>query len=442
MAVHPIESRYKTPMYDFFTEEHKLEKWLEVECALVKAYETLGKVPKGTAKKVESASSKVSLKRVNEIEEQIHHDVMSMVRALSEQCGDAGNYIHLGATSYDIVDTSWGLIFKDVLPMLEQDLSGLLKALLEKAETYKDLVCIGRTHGQHAIPTTLGYKFALYALDISRHMQRLKEITPRLLVGKMSGAVGNYASFTEYGDRVEKEVMKELNLTPIPSTQVVPRDAHAEYLFLLSLIGQSLTRLGLEIRNLQRSEIRELEEPFGSKQVGSSTMPQKRNPHKSERVCGLARILKAQVLVGLDNIPLEHERDLTNSAAERISLPESSILADYILREMIKIVQGLKVYEENIKRNLASSKGLFLSEAVMIALVDKGMGRQEAHELVRESAMRSFETDEEFSSVLMRAGVGKYLKEKELSDLLKPEKYTGLASKKATEIVRKLHAKA
>lgn len=276
-----------------------MRTWLSVECALTHAYETLGKVPKGTSKKVEDSSKKVTLKRVNEIEDQIHHDVMSMVKALSEQCGDAGNYIHLGATSYDIVDTSWGLIFKDVLPVLEKNLKELMNSLLQKAEKYNDLVCIGRTHGQHAIPTTLGYKFALYALDISRHLQRLHEISPRLLVGKMSGAVGNYASFSEQGDKVEKEVMKTLGLAPIPSTQVVPRDAHAEYLFLLSLIGQSLTRLSLEIRNLQRTEIGELEEPFGSKQVGSSTMPQKETPTSASACVGLLGYSRLRFLSAL-----------------------------------------------------------------------------------------------------------------------------------------------
>jgi adenylosuccinate lyase len=440
MAVHPIEYRYKTPIYDFFTEEYKLQKWLDVEAALARAYASLGKIPKSAASIItkNADTKKVKLERVKAIEKKIHHDVMAMVRAFSEQCGDAGKYVHLGATSYDIVDTAWGLIFKDTLSFLEKDLKELKKALGNKALKYKDLVCIGRTHGQHAIPTTTGYKFALWALEINRHMQRIQELRPRLLVGKMSGAVGNYASFGKLGDKIEKKVMKDLGLRSAHSTQVVPRDGIAEYMYLLSVIAQTLTKIATEIRNLQRTEIGELEEPFGSGQVGSSTMPQKRNPHKSERVCGLARVIKSNVLVALDNMPLEHERDLTNSAAERVVIPESTILCDYILREITKIVSGLKVYEKNVRRNLNLTKGLFLSEAVMIKLVEKGMGRQQAHELVRAAAMSAFEKGKDFTSALLKTKVSKYLSESELKDLLKPENYIGLAKKKTIEIIGKL----
>jgi adenylosuccinate lyase len=440
MAVHPIEYRYKTPIYDFFTEEYKLQKWLDVEAALARAYASLGKIPKSAAVTItkNANTKKVKLDRVKSIEKRIHHDVMSMARALSEQCGDAGRYVHLGATSYDIVDTAWGIIFKDTLSFLEKDLKNLKAALGKKALKYKSLVCIGRTHGQHAIPTTMGYKFALWGLEINRHMKRIQELRPRLLVGKMSGAVGNYASFGNLGDKVEKRVMKDLGLRPAHSSQVVPRDGIAEYMWLLSLISQTLTKIATEIRNLQRTEIRELEEPFGSSQVGSSTMPQKRNPHKSERVCGLARVIKSNVLVALDNLPLEHERDLTNSSAERVVIPESTILCDYILREMTKIVSGLKVYDENVQRNLNLTKGLFLAEAVMIRLVEEGMGRQEAHELVRKAAMSAFEQKKDFLATLLKTKVTKYISQKELKGILSPEKYIGLAEKKTIEIVGKL----
>jgi len=428
MAVSPLDSRYKTEMTPVFDEYNKLLKWMEVEVALAKAHAELGHIPKEAPSAIEAGMKKVKLERAQEIESEIHHDLMAMVRALAEQSGEYGGYIHIGATSYDIEDTATALIFIEGIEILEQRLEKLAEVVKKLAKENKDRVCIGRTHGQHANPTTYGMKFAIYYQELLRDLERLKEAKKVMSVGKMSGATGTMAAFGTEGIKMQGLVMKELGLKPaIISNQVIQRDRHAEVMCTLGIIAGTLEKMAKEIRNLSRPEMGEISEPFGKKQVGSSTMPHKRNPHKSERICSLARVVRANVQTALENIPLEHERDLTNSANERFIFPESFIVTDYMAKQMTSLLEGLVFYPENIQRGLELTRGLVMAERVMIALVERGMSRQEAHEAVRELAQKAFREKKSLKEVLKESPEGKKFSEKELEELMDPATYLGMA---------------
>lgn len=434
MAVSPVEERYSTEMNRVFEDSNILAKWLEVEVALAKAHAKLGHISESAAADISRGAAKVKLSRVKEIESHIHHDLMAMVKALTEECPkESGAYVHLGATSYDIEDTATALLLRDAFAIEKKRVKRLQSILLELAKKHKRTVCIGRTHGQHAVPTTYGLKFAMFATEFGRHLQRMDEAEKRLYVGKMTGAVGTMATFGKDAFRMQELVMEELELAPALATnQVLQRDRHAEALFVLTLIACSLEKLAKEVRNLQRTEIGEVAEPFGKSQVGSSTMPQKRNPHRSERVCSLARVVRANLSVALENIALEHERDLTNSASERVIISQSFILTDYMLLSMSGIMSELEFFPKNIERNLHLTNGLVMAERVMIALANAGMGRQEAHELVRNASIRSLHTGKHLKQVLSSdKHVRKLIGAKKLSELFDPESYTG----KAGEIV-------
>ncbi|ODS36392.1 adenylosuccinate lyase [Candidatus Altiarchaeales archaeon WOR_SM1_SCG] len=441
--IHPIEGRYgKKEVKDIFEEENKLQKILEVEAALARAHAEVGNIPKKAAdiisKKVKEKV--VTVLRVSEIEEEINHDLMAMVKALSEQCGDdAGKYIHLGATSNDIQDTALALQLKEYIKYLECDLQNLKKILLKLSGEHKKTVCIGRTHAQHAVPTTYGLKFAIYACEVQRHIDRLGEYKKRILVGQMTGAVGTQAALGKHAVKIQKLIMKDLGLDPVlVSNQVIQRDRHAEFLLNLALISETLNKIATEIRNLQRTEIDEVSEGFGKKQVGSSTMPHKRNPIIAERICGLSRIIRADAFAAMDNIPLWHERDLTNSSPERILIPESCILTDYILNLTIDLLTNLVFKHENIKRNLMMSETI-MAESIMIELFDKGMGRQNAHELVRECAMESYKSDKTFKEILTEnEQVRAYLSKGEIWDALNPVHYIGTAVEQVENVIKKL----
>lgn len=438
MAVSPIEGRYKTEMNSLFEEAARIGSWMEVEVALAKAHAALGNVPSGAAEEIAAGAKKVKLERVNEIEAEIHHDLMAMVKALSEQCPKYGGFVHLGATSYDIEDTATALVMKRAIGRIRKRLEETAKALRKLAIEHKRTVCIGRTHGQHAVPTTYGLKFAIYYREVKRHLLRLQQAEEVISVGKMAGATGTMATFGGKGRKLQALVMKELGLKAAEaSNQVVQRDRHAQAIFALALIAATLEKMAKEIRNLQRSEIGEVAEPFARKQVGSSTMPQKRNPHKSERVCSLARLVRGNVSVAMENIALEHERDLTNSANERFIIPESFILTDYMLSQMNAILSGLVFFPENIERNLALSGGAVLSERVMIELVKRGMGRQEAHELVRGANVEAFEGKKRLPEVLAaNREVAKLFKKGELEKLFDPKTYIGEAVEIAEEAAK------
>jgi len=435
MSILPIDAgRYGSEeMRRIFTEESRLQRMLDVEAALAKASAKYGLIPPKAAEVIaEKASAKyVKLERVKEIEARIRHDIMAVVEALAEVCGEYGGYVHVGATSYDIVDTATALQLKEAIAIIERRLEELCRLLCDMAIKYRDLVMIGRTHGQHALPITLGFKFAVWASEFARHIERLREAKKRVLVGKMSGAVGTMAGFMGRGTEVQEEVMRLLGLrAETISTQIVQRDRLAELICLFAIIASSLDRVATEIRNLQRPEIMELAEGFELEQVGSSTMPHKQNPVDCENVSSLAKLMRGLVIPALENIPLWHERDLTNSANERFIIPESCILLDEMLRRITKVLKNLRIYPESMRKNLELTKGRIMSEAVMICLTKKGMSRQEAHRLLRELSLKSMVEDVHLSEVLKRdERVRRFLTEQEIDELMRPENYVGEAQR-------------
>ena len=431
MPVLPIDTgRYGTPeMVRIFEEESWIQKMLDVEAALAWAHSEVGNIPRSNAEKIiEMASTKyVKVERIKEIEREIKHDVMSLVKALAEVCGPSGAYVHLGATSYDIVDTARALQLREALNLILKRLSDMELTLMRLAERYKGTVMAGRTHGQHALPITLGLKLSVWMREVSRHIERLMECRERLIVGKMSGAVGTQAGFGPKALEVQRLVMERLRIKAADvSTQIIQRDRHAELICLLAMVASTLDKFATEIRELQRTEIGEVFEPFGRRQVGSSTMPHKRNPELCERICGLAKIVRSLVIPALENIPTWHERDLTQSSSERFIIPEACILVDYMLHLMNWILEGMEVDEERMLRNLDLTGGLIMSEAVMLALTRKGMNRQEAHELVRRLAIKSRGEKTPFREVLLRdEAVRRLLSEEEIDELLNPKNYLG-----------------
>ncbi len=444
MPILPIDTgRYGTSeMRQIFEEENRLQKMLDVEAALAWAQGQVGDIPRKDAEKImEAATIKhVKLSRVKEIEAEIKHDVMALVRALSEVCGASGAYVHFGATSYDIVDTANALQFKDAVELLEKRLSDLELVLLEKADQHKRTIIIGRTHGQHALPTTLGFKFAVWMRENARHIQRLRQYQERLLVGKMSGAVGTQAGLGQNALKIQNLVMEKLKLKDAAiSTQIVQRDIHAEFICLLALIASTLDKVATEIRELQRPEIGELAEPFEKiKQVGSSTMPHKHNPELCERVCGLAKVVRGLVVPALENVPTWHERDLTQSSSERLIIPQSFILVDYMIYLMTNVLDKLWLDQERMRKNIDITQGRAMSEAIMIALVKKGMNRQKAHEALRRLSVISEAEKQPLRKILLNdINIRKKLSETEIANAMKPKNYLGTAVKQVNMNVRK-----
>ena len=444
MPILPIDTgRYGTPeMLRVFEEENYFQRLLDVEAALAWAHAQVGNIPKEDAEKIEKmASTKyVKVSRIKEIEREIKHDIMSLVRAFAEVCGPSGAYIHLGATSYDIVDTAKALQFKDALDIIGEKLDDLELILLKQADRYKNTIMIGRTHGQHALPITFGLKLSVWMREISRHIQRLRECRKRLIVGKMSGAVGTQAGLGRQALKIQELVMKKLGLKAAEvSTQIIQRDRHAELICVLAMIASTLDKFATEIRELQRTEIGEVFEPFKrERQVGSSTMPHKRNPELCERICGLAKVVRGLVIPALENIPTWHERDLTQSSSERFIIPEACILVDYMLHLMIGILSNLEVDEERMRRNIELTQGRIMSEALMLALTRKGMSRQEAHELVRRLAIKSADEKRPFKDVIMEDDrVTSLLSVEEVEEALDPERYLGTAVEQVELAIKK-----
>ena len=434
MPILPIDTgRHGTPeMRGIFEEENRVQKMLDVEAALAWAHAEVGDIPRYDAERIEAKASLkyVKIARVKEIESEIKHDVASLVRALSEVCGPSGSYVHLGATSYDIVDTANALLLKEALGIIEKRLDGFENVLMEKVIRYKRTVLAGRTHGQHALPITLGFKFAIWMREVSRHVQRLQQCKERVLVGKMSGAVGTQAGLGDNAQQIQQLVMDRLGIKAADiSTQIVQRDRHAELACVLAIVSSSLENFATEIRELQRPEIGEMFEYFElDKQVGSSTMPQKRNPELCERVCGLARIVRSLVVPALEDMTTWHERDLTQSSTERFLLPETCVLTDYLLFLMTNIVGTLRIDEKRMLKNLAITQGRFMAESVMIVLTKKGMSRQTAHELLRKLTITSELKKKPLKSVLLEdEAIRRNLTEKEIAVALNPKKYLGTA---------------
>ncbi|MHA1622271.1 MAG: adenylosuccinate lyase [Candidatus Heimdallarchaeaceae archaeon] len=425
-------SRYETSMNKVFSEQKKFELQLLVEKELAYANYKTGKIPERAYAVIKEKCSPnvVKLERVKKIEEEVHHDLMSVVLAISEQCGEEGGYIHLGATSYDIQDTVRGLQLIEAKELILESLIDTMKISAELALKYKDLACIGRTHGIHAVPTTYGMKFTNFLNELSLAKNTLEN--SEINFGKMSGAVGTYASFRTM--EIEKIVLERLGLNRLPiTTQVVSRVVYSNYIYSLGLIATVLDHFAREIRNLQRTEIDEVRESFIKTQVGSSTMPQKRNPEKSERICGLARVIRGNIQTGLDNICLEHERDLTNSSSERVILTETSILTHYVLLQMNSVLKSLHLNLDKIKANLYLRKGAQCAENLMIELASK-LGRQQAHELLKQlSNEENFVEAVKNNTIIMG-----FFRDEEIDRILDPKNYVGLSSQVVEQALESL----
>ena len=394
-----IWERYSYPqMRELWTLQSKFNSWMEVELAICDALSELGYIPKEAAKLIRERAS-FTVERVLELEKVYHHDLIAFVKAMTEGMGEEARYVHMGVTSYDIEDTALGLRMKQACELLIEDVDALIDALRKKSVEYKDTLMMGRTHGVHAEPITFGLKLAVWIAEMQRHRERLLRLKDVVGVGKISGAVGTYATIDP---RVEEIVLERLGLKrPLVSTQILQRDRHAEYICTLAIIAGSLEKFATEIRNLQRTEILEVEEPFSAKQRGSSAMPHKRNPHKCEQICGLARIVRSYVIPALETITTWHERDLTNSSVERITIPEASILVDYMLRRFTEIINGMVVYPERMCRNIERTHGVFCSQRIMLKLIEKGWGRDEAYSVVQSAAFKALEEERHMKEVLL-----------------------------------------
>ncbi|OPX70167.1 MAG: Fumarate hydratase class II [Methanoregulaceae archaeon PtaB.Bin108] len=441
MAIHPIEYRYGTrEMRAVWGEEHRFSCIVQAEVAFAKASAEHGFIPARAAGAIADGAGNAMLSRAKEIEEEISHDMMAIVKAIAEQCGEGGGFVHYGATSNDILDTATGLQIRGALALIDEKLRRLLAVLLKRSAETRMLVCVGRTHGQIGVPTTYGLRFAIWASEVARHIERLGQMLPRVAVGQMTGAVGTQAALGEKGMEIQQTMMEILGLTPVDvSNQVVARDRYAEYFMFLANVATTLDKIGIEIRTLQRTEIAEVEEAFGSRQVGSSTMPHKRNPIKSEQVCGLARVVRSAVEPALQNNTLWDERDLTNSSCERVIFPEASVLTDHILALMIRVIEGLTLKPERIARNLEILQGVNMAESVMIELTRKGMNRQEAHEVMRKASMDALSKGTPLSTILsIDEAVKRYISPGEIRLFLDPGHYIGTAPAQVDRVITKL----
>jgi adenylosuccinate lyase len=441
MLLCPLDYRYgRDEMKAVFSEENRLRTQLLVEVALARAHASVGNISEKDATAIATRANleHVKLERVKEIEEKTKHDIMAMVNALSEQCGGAGRYVHLGATSNDIIDTATAIQMCIALEILEDDVLSVTNTFAGMAKKHRKTIMVGRTHGQFAVPTTFGFKIAGYLMEMMRYLDRLAEARTRVCVGKMSGAVGTSAALGPKSLEIQDAVMMELGLgVEKAATQIVCRDRYAEVISLLAQLCTSCERYATEVRNLQRSEIQEVSEAFDYKnQVGSSTMAQKKNPIVSENVCGLARIVRAFVMPSMENMVLWHERDLTNSSSERFILPHVFVLTDDVLAKTNEIFSSLVVRPDKMKENLERSQGMIMAESVMMALVGKGMGRQEAHELVRKVSLKAETESKRLIDVLASSkAVKAYLSSAELSKAMDPGNYIGMAPRIVDEVV-------
>lgn len=389
--------RYSRPeMKKVWSDENKYNKWLEVEIAVCDAWAEVGVVPRNAIPKIKLA--KCNLKRMEEILKETHHDVTAFLGSVAESLGDESRFIHLGLTSSDIIDTATSLQLVEAADILIKDIKMLTAVLAQRAIEHKYTLQMGRTHGVHAEPTTFGLKVAVWLEEMRRNLQRVTEAKKAVAVGKISGAVGTYATVTP---EVEQKACRKLGITPTPiSNQVVQRDRHAQFVTSLAITAGSLEKFATEIRALQKTEVREVEEPFGSGQTGSSAMPHKRNPELSERVCGLARLIRGFALTSIENIALWHERDISHSSNERIILPDACLALDYILSLFTSVMKGLQVFPERMKKNLELTRGLLFSQRVMLALIDKGLSRQDAYKIVQRNAMKVWNGNRNFLALL------------------------------------------
>lgn len=391
--------RYSLPkMSGIWSEQNKFEQMLKVEILTCEAWQKLGKIPKKSLASIKS-KAKINIEKIKEIEEKTKHDVVAFVNNLSESVGADAKYIHMGLTSNDVLDTSLALQMKEAFDLLIEDTERLMHVLAQTAKKYKNAPCIGRTHGVHAEPTTFGLKIAFWYDEMRRNLNRLKTAQEGIAVGKLSGTIGTY---TNIDPEVEEYVCSKLGLdVSRSSTQVIPRDRHAFCLSIMAITGASLERFATEVRHLQRTEVLEAEEPFAKGQKGSSAMPHKRNPVICEKICGLSRLLRTNALAGAENMALWHERDISHSSVERVILPDSTIILDYILNQFSDVMEGLDVYPKNMLANLGKTNGLIYSQRVLLELMKKGLTRPAAYDIVQKCAFQCVSLNRDFKDVLL-----------------------------------------
>ena len=385
-------------MAALWSDEGKLSSWLEVELAALEAWAELGAIPRQDAQRIVAAAKTPDPARVREIEATLHHDTAAFIDAVCEQLGDEGRWFHYGLTSSDVVDTALSLQIGRAGALILEGLERALAAVVARAREHRRTICIGRTHGVHAEPTSFGLKLAVWAFELERNRNRLARALEQMRVGKLSGVVGTYAATDP---RLEEIACKRLGLEPAPaSTQIIQRDRHAEVLNALALCASSLDKFALEIRHLARTEVREVQEPFGKGQKGSSAMPHKRNPVVAERICGLARVVRAAAVVGLENVALWHERDISHSSAERVVIPDAFFALDYMLERFSWLVDGMVVFPERMRRNLEASFGLYFSQRLLLALVSSGLPRDDAYRIVQRDAMQAWDGETSFRELV------------------------------------------
>lgn len=399
-------------MSRIWSDEHKMEIMLNIEILSCEAMAKLGAIPKAAMEKIKK-NAKFDLEEVRRLEERTKHDVVAFIQNVGQSLGAEAQYLHMGMTSSDLLDTSLSMQCVEASDILIADLKKLQSVLKDKAKKYKDTICIARTHGVHAEPTTFGLKMAIWYDETTRNLERLVQAREGMRIGKLSGAVGTYANIDPF---VEEYVCEQLQLKPANvATQIIQRDHHAQFVLTLALIATSLEKFATEIRALQKTEILEVEEPFFKGQIGSSAMPHKRNPVTCERICGLARIIRSHSNVALENINLWHERDISHSSAERVILPDSTIALNYMLNKFIPIVEGLLVYPKNMITSLSKTKGLIYSQRTLLELMKKGLTRDAAYEIIQSCAMQVWQENSDFKEVLNRdRRVRKYLSKNEI----------------------------
>lgn len=403
--------RYTRPkMGSIWTEENKYQKWLEVELAVCEAWAELGQIPPEALEQIKEKAS-FSIEQIAEIEKVVKHDVIAFLTSVSEKVGDAARYIHLGLTSYDVVDTALSLLIKESLLQIQKDLISLKDEIKTQALRHKKTVMVGRTHGVHAEPITFGVKLLVWHEEVKRHLNRIVQALEVISVGRISGSVGTYIHLDP---KVETIALSKLGLEPAKvSTQILQRDRHAEVLSALALISSSLDKFAVEIRHHQRTEVLEIEEPFTKGQKGSSSMPHKKNPVRTERISGLSRLIRANLQVALENVSLWHERDISHSSAERIIFPDSFILTDFILSEMIEIIKNWTVYPEKMEENINLTRGLIFSQSVLIALTKKNISREQAYQWIQKNSLRAWKEKLDFKELI--------LSDPEVKKVLSPE---------------------
>jgi len=414
--------RYTRPeMGRIWTDENKFQKWLDVEIATAEVEAEAGLIPKSAARAI-GKKARFEVERILEIERQVKHDVIAFTTNVAEHVGREGRYLHYGLTSNDVVDTAQALLVREASALLMAGINRLGEVLKQRAFEFKHTPMIGRTHGIHAEPITFGCKLALWYAENQRNTERLAYATEQMRVGKISGAVGTY---THLPPAIEQGICARLGLEPAPvSSQVIQRDRHAFYLSTLAVAAASLEKIALEVRGLQRTEVREVEEYFSLEQKGSSAMPHKRNPITAEQICGLARVVRANAQVALENVALWHERDISHSSAERVILADSTILLDYLLAKTANLVENMFVYPDRMRENLDLLKGLIFSGQLLLDLVEKGAGREEAYRWVQRNAMQVWETREDYRTLVERDDdVRRYLKPSEIAEVFNVERY-------------------